>query len=308
MIAFALSGGGSRGALQAGALLALLERGIRPQILVGTSAGALNAAFLAIDPSLERAQQLVEIWSGARRKDLFPKTNLELWLNMAWNFVRGADGFLSTDRVRQFIEKNLPPEVRQFGEVKGARLYVTAADINWGVLYLWGDLPEGDLVEALLASSASPAIFPPRFSAGHQLVDGAVVANVPASIAAAKGATEIYAINVGYAGQPKPLTRGAINIANRAISTLVYQQLLEDLEEVGEEVLLHHVAIDSFQDLPLWELGKGPEMVEDGYRVMKAYLDIPAWERGGQPIPAAAPGSPPPPPGAVEWQPRRRHR
>lgn len=306
MIAFALSGGGSRGALQAGALRALLERGIRPDILVGTSAGALNAAFLAIDPTPERAQQLAEIWSGARREDLFPKTNLELWLNMAWNFLRGADGLLSTNRVRQFIEKNLPPEVRHFGEIKGARLYVTAADINWGVLYLWGDLPEGDLVEALLASSASPAIFPPRFSAGHQLVDGAVVANVPASIAAAKGATEIYAINVGYAGQPKPLTRGAINIAHRAISTLVYQQLLEDLEEVGEEVLLHHIAIDSFQGLPLWELGQGAEMVEEGYRVMKAYLDIPAWERGQQSISAAAPGSPPPPPGAVEWQPRRR--
>ncbi|MBI2846235.1 MAG: patatin-like phospholipase family protein [Chloroflexi bacterium] len=308
MIAFALSGGGSRGALQAGALLALLERGIRPQILVGTSAGALNAAFLAIDPTLERTRQLAEIWSKVRRESFFPRTNIGLWLNMGWNFLTGSDGLLSSDKVHTFIEKNIPPQIRHFGDIKGARLYVTAADINWGVLYLWGDLPEGDLVEALLASSAAPAIFPPRVSAGHQLVDGAVVASVPVAIAAAKGATEVYAINVGYAGQPKPLTRGAINIANRAISTLIYQQLLEDIEEMGEEVLLHHIAIDSFQGMPLWELGQGAKMVEEGYRIMQGYLDTPAWERSPRARSVSAPDIPPPPPGAVVWQTRRRYR
>lgn len=308
MIAFALSGGGSRGALEAGALLALLERGIRPQMLVGTSAGALNATFMAIEPSLEKAQHLTEIWGRARREDFFPRTNLGLWLSMAWNFLSAADGLLPNHKLRRFIEKHLPPGVRRFGDVKGVRLYITAADINWGVLYLWGDLPEGDLVEALLASSASPAIFPPLATAGHQLVDGAVVANVPVSIAAAKGATEVYAINVGYAGQPKPLTRGAINIAQRAMNTLVYQQLLEDLEEVGEQVLLHHIAIDAYQDLPFWDLSQGQAMVEEGYRVMVAYLDTPAWERGPQPLRLIITGEPPPPPGAVVWEPRRRRK
>ena len=54
MIAFVLSGGGNRGALEAGALLALFERGIQPDILVGTSAGAMNAAFIAINPTGRR--------------------------------------------------------------------------------------------------------------------------------------------------------------------------------------------------------------------------------------------------------------
>lgn len=301
MIAFVLSGGGSRGALEAGALLALLERNIRPHILVGTSAGALNALFMAIDPTPPKARELAETWATARREDFFPRTDLGLGLTMAWRFISGADSLLSSQKLRRFVERHMPPGIRRFGDLRKARLYVTAADLNWGVLYLWGDLPEGDLVEAVMASAAAPPFFPPRYLAGHQLVDGGVVANVPLSIATAKGATEIYAINVGYAGQKSPVTRGVVNITHRAITTLIYQQLLEDLEEVAGQVLLHHIVLDAYQGLPPWDLNKGAAMVEEGYRVTKDYLDTPRAERVTIPVKMPEEGLPPPPPGAVLW-------
>ncbi|MFW6112618.1 MAG: patatin-like phospholipase family protein, partial [Chloroflexota bacterium] len=67
-VAFVLSGGGNRGALEAGVLLSLFESGIQPSILVGTSVGAVNASAIAIDPSLNAARWLADMWRKASRK------------------------------------------------------------------------------------------------------------------------------------------------------------------------------------------------------------------------------------------------
>ncbi len=302
MIAFVLSGGGSRGALEVGALLALFERGIRPQILVGSSAGAMNAAFIATDPTLEGAQRLAALWRSIKQRDIFPGNPLSLSLTAACRFICGYDGLFPNDRLRRFVERHLPEGVRHFSDITKVRLYLTAADLNWGILYLWGEKPEGEIVEAVMASAAHPAYFPPLLLAGHQLVDGAVVANVPVSIAAAKGAAEVYAINVGYAGQEMPHSRGVFNIVNRAISTMMYQQLLDDLMECTGKVILHHVVFEAFAGLPVWDLSKSGEMIEEGRRVMREYLEKPAWERVTVPMPPGREGAPEPPPGAVVWR------
>lgn len=302
MIAFVLSGGGSRGALEVGALLSLFERGIRPQILVGSSAGAMNAAFMATDPTLEGAQRLAALWRSIKQADIFPGNPLSLSLTAVWRFVCGYDGLFPSDRLRRLVERYLPEGVRHFSDITKVRLYLTAADLNWGILYLWGEKPEGDIVDAVMASPAHPAYFPPLLLAGHQLVDGAVIANVPISIAAAKGATEVYAINVGYAGQERPYSRGVFNIVNRAISTMMYQQLLDDLAECAGKVILHHVFFEAFADLPVWDLSKSGEMIEEGRRVMGEYLEKPVWERVTVPILPRREGAPEPPPGAVAWR------
>ncbi|MFQ5945893.1 MAG: patatin-like phospholipase family protein [Anaerolineae bacterium] len=300
MIAFALSGGGSRGALEAGALLALLEAGVEPDLLVGTSAGAMNAAFLATDPSLGGARLLADLWSTVKRAEIFPPNDVLLYLTMGWRFLRGKDGLLSSERLRRFVASQLPPKVRRFGDLS-VPLYVTAADLNHGVLYLWGENPEGDLIDAVMASSALPTLFPPEQVAGLQLVDGGVVANVPIAIAAEKGSTEVYAINVGYAGQALPQPRGVVNIGLRSLNALIYQQLLDDLERSAGRILLHHIVIDAYQGLPIWELGRGAEMVEDGYRVTKEYLELPDWEKAAQPL-VPPPTQPPSlPAGARVW-------
>ncbi len=302
MIAFVLSGGGSRGALEVGALLALFERGINPQILVGSSAGAMNAAFIATDPTLEGAQRLAALWRSVKQEDVFPGNSLSLYLTAAWRFVCGYDGLFPSDRLHRFVERYLPEGVRRFSDITKVKLYLTAADLNWGILYLWGEKPEGDIVGAVMASGAHPAYFPPLLVAGHQLVDGAVIANVPISIAAAKGATEVYAINVGYAGQQMPRSRGVFNIVNRSISTMMYQQLLDDLMECAGKVILHHVVFEAFAGLPIWDLSRSAEMIEEGRRVMREYLEKPVWERVTVPLPPGPEEAPEPPPGAVVWR------
>lgn len=302
MIAFVLSGGGSRGALEVGALLSLFERGIKPQILVGSSAGAMNAAFMATDPTLEGAQRLAALWRSIKQADIFPGNPLSLSLTAAWRFVCGYDGLFPSDRLRRLVERYLPEGVRYFSDITKVRLYLTAADLNWGILYLWGEKPEGEIVEAVMASAAHPAYFPPLLLAGHQLVDGAVIANVPISIAAAKGATEVYAINVGYAGQEMPYSKGVFNIVNRAISTMMYQQLLDDLMECTGKVILHHVFFGAFADLPVWDLSKSGEMIDEGRRVMGEYLEKPVWERVTVPTLPRREEAPEPPPGAVAWR------
>jgi NTE family protein len=301
MIVFVLSGGGSRGALEVGALLALLEEGIKPKMVVGSSAGALNAAFLATDPTIEGARGLADVWRRVKQEDIFP-ASWRLWLTMSWRFVSRQDGLLPADKLRRFVERQLPPGVRHFSDLTRARLYITAADLNSGVLYLWGEDPQGDIVDAVMASAAHPAFFPPLVLEEHQLVDGAVIANVPISVAVDRGATEIYAINVGYAGQKMPHAEGVIDITNQALTTMMYQQLLRDVEECAGKVVLHHITIDAFQGLPIWDLSKSGEMIEEGYRVTKDFLGKPTWERAARKPEAEAK----PPLGARVWRGKSR--
>ncbi len=300
MIAFVLSGGGNRGALEVGALQALLEAGIQPDMLVGTSAGAMNAAFIATDPSLTNALRLADHWIEAARARLFPG-NL---LTFTWRFITGQNSLYPNDHILRFVEQRVPPGKSTFGDLP-VRLYITAANLDTATLYLFGDDPSARLLDAVMASTAVPGLLPPLVLGGWQYVDGGVVANVPISIAVAKGAKIIYAINVGYAGKIEPPAHGVYPIAWRAITTMLYQQLLNDLEEVAAlpAVMLHHIPIGGFEGVPLPDFSKSAEMIREGYRVTKDYLAHPRVP--GQPLnwPAFPPPAPPPR-GAKVW-PRR---
>src|SRR6266568_4412670 len=104
MIGLVLSGGGNRGALEAGALIALFEHGVKPDILVGTSAGAMNSAFLATDPTFEGARKLGDLWRSVKRDDVFPGSVL----SYAWRFISGADSLSPNDNLRKFVTARLP--------------------------------------------------------------------------------------------------------------------------------------------------------------------------------------------------------
>lgn len=302
MIALVLSGGGTRGALQAGALLALAEREIQAQILVGSSVGALNAAYLATDPTLAGALRLAEVWRHLRREEVLPGN----WLSMALRFLFGRDSLLDGRTLRRFIKRHLPEGVRTFGDLqaRGVRLYVTTANLNTATLYLYGEDPRAELAPALVASTALPGTLPPYVENGWQYVDGGVVANVPISLAAAQGARTIYAVNVGYAGQTWENVRGAFPIAQRAIGVAMYQQLLRDLQDVAArpEIRLHHIALGGFQDVSLWDFSQVGRMIEAGRRLTHRYLSH--YRRHAQALSLAPPVEPAPPPyGARIWRP-----
>src|SRR4051812_49171365 len=101
--AFVLSGGASLGALQVGMLEALYEQGIAPDLLVGTSVGALNAAFVASRPqSPQTARELGRVWRELQRQDVFPVS-----LSALVGGVCGRRDHLVPDReLRRFIRRD----------------------------------------------------------------------------------------------------------------------------------------------------------------------------------------------------------
>lgn len=303
MIAWSLSGGGNRGPIQVGAMRALFEAGIAPQMLVGTSAGALNAAFLASDPTREGNELLARRWLATTQRDIFPKHRVRQILRL----VLGGNALNDDSAVRRFFVKNMPPGIERFGDLK-VKLYLTTADIQTGRLFLYGDDPKARILDAALCSTALPLVWDPQLIGGHQFVDGAIVANVPITVAAQRGATVIYALDLQNPG-PYPLHKGALNIVLHSISVQTLQQVFDDIEKTlaAHTVTLHYINLgDIFGNLPLEDFSHTADMIEQGYARTKAYL--------ANPTPNRAPHAPRPrgdmvvPPGAVVFEPREiRH-
>jgi NTE family protein len=301
MIAFVMSGGGCRAALEAGAQVALYEAGIRPDMVVGTSAGALNAAGLAVNPTLEGARWVASLWSNARKSDFFPGGRL----HMLSRLVKGHSLFPS-EPLRRFIEREALHDKRTFGDLEGIRLYITTANLNTGTLYLYGDQPGASILDAVMASSALPLAFAPVRRGDWQLVDGAIVANVPIGVAVDKGATEIYILNVGYGGQLVADRSNVLQVLNRAIQIMMYQHFVLDLKYACEQasVTLHHINMTQFQDAGLWDVDLCGEMVKAGQQAAQDYLQNPT---GLGDLALTAPGpqvkETPAPPGAEVYTP-----
>lgn len=110
MVAFVLSGGGNRGALQVGALQALFECGIVPDILVGTSADAVNAAYIATKPTLEGTQELAEIWQRLTKEDVCPGNRLTI----LWRIIARRDSLFPNANFLRFIELHASSGVERF--------------------------------------------------------------------------------------------------------------------------------------------------------------------------------------------------
>lgn len=299
MIAWSLSGGGNRGPIQVGAMRALFERGIQPEMLVGTSAGALNTAFIATDPTAQTNERLAQMWLNTRAEDIFPKPKWLMLLRAAF-FGNGLDDHQA--RTKNFM-KNLPPGIETFGDLK-AKLYLTTADLQTGRLYLYGDDPKGKLLEAALSSTALPVVWDPEIINGHQYVDGGVVANVPISIAMDRGAQEIYALDLQDPG-PYPHQKGAIAIALQSIGVLGYQQALRDMQRAlaTPGITLHYISLgDIFANADLQDFSHTAEMITQGYARAKQYLDHPTPNVMPQRTLSAADQVSPP--GAVPYEPK----
>jgi NTE family protein len=225
--AFVLSGGGSLGAVQVGMLAALEEREFRPDLLVGTSAGALNAAYLAghgFDSAV--VEDLASVWRGLRRSEVFPFDPVRQGLAMA-----GRRRSLCSRRpLRRLVEGNLT-----ITELEQARiaLHIVATDVLSGEEVL---LSSGDAASAVLASAAIPAVFAPVELDGRMLIDGGVANNTAISCAAELGADRIVVLPAGSAcalGAPPPNPLAA---ATHALTLLIEQRLILDIAQVAPRV------------------------------------------------------------------------
>lgn len=270
MISFVLSGGGGRGALQAGALQGLVEAGIVPDFFVGTSVGSLNALFLASrGVSVESSRALHQTWLKVRRRDCFPGS----YLTAAFRFLRGKDSLYDSNGLRSFISKGIASKAVTFGDLQ-VPCYFTAADLRTKRLYLFGEYGTFPCLDAALASSSIPVMHPPVSHQNLQLVDGGIIENVPSNIAMEKGATSIYVLNVGYGGQRLAPAHGIVNIFNRMLGVMLAQSLFKDLEEAESDpaIDLHHIHLNSFQDVSILDFSRSRQMLEAGLQTTRAYL------------------------------------
>jgi len=181
-IAFALSGGGARAAAQVGVLRALLERGIRPDMVVGASAGAVNGAWLALDP--DGLDDLESVWRGLTKRRVFPGTPA----HYAYNLFRKGHVH-PIDSWGRVLDLNFGSRV--FEQARFPLTVVTVRLSDGAVVAH----DRGPISPALKASTAVPGLFPPQRIGDDLHVDGAVVEFLPIPTAMRLGATEIYAVD-----------------------------------------------------------------------------------------------------------------
>lgn len=295
MIAIVMSGAGARGPLQVGAMQALLEAGIKPDMMVGTSAGAINAAFVAARGFNQDAlETMQERWKSVSPSVVYPG-NL---LTAALRFLRGKDSLYSSDGMRRLVREGLPEGVNTFGDLQ-LPLYVTSVDIISNRLFLFGESPRVPVVDAVLASAAIPAIHPPVSYHGLQLVDGGVLANVAGSVAMDKGATELWVLNAGYSGDPEPQAKGVVDILYSTLTAMMAQSLLQDLARAtaDTDVDLHHIVLRPPRPVSFRDFTQADDLRRAGLETTQAYLAAPkphvVAPRAGRPVAdlgEAAPG------------------
>ena len=188
--AVVLSGGGSLGAAQVGALRALFEAGIRPDLFVGCSVGALNAAFLAVDPTQERLDELERVWRKLDRSDVFGRVNKLTATQAFLHAVRRDDHLYEPDSLRSLVRTWVP--LKDLGDT-AVPCHVVTTDLHTGTPCWWS---EGDPLAILTASACLPALFPPVALGGSWHVDGGVTAPVPIDRALDLGAMRVWVLDV----------------------------------------------------------------------------------------------------------------
>lgn len=184
--AVVFSGGGSLGAAQVGALQALYEAGITPDVVIGCSVGALNAAYLAVDPTAERVRDLEALWRRMDRADVFPGGRFSVARRLA-----GRDDHLYSDRgLRAVVTDNVT--VDDLADTK-IPCHIVTTDLIAGEPVWW---TSGKPEEVLLASACLPGLFEPVPLAGSLHVDGGVSCPVPTQHAIDLGATRVWVLDV----------------------------------------------------------------------------------------------------------------
>jgi NTE family protein len=271
--AFVFSGGASLGALQVGMLRAVYERGITADLLVGTSAGALNAAFVASrSQSVATADELARLWRGLKREHVFPVSIGKLVGGLC-----GRCDHLVPDRgLRRLIAEHV-----EFDDIADAAipLHVVAFDVKDGREVLLSHGPAGD---AIAATAAIPGILPPVRIGERHLVDGGVVNNTPISHAIALGAERIFVFPTQES--PRPLAdapHGALAAGIHGMTLLMDRRLESDIARYSSEAELIVLPAPNPSHVKPIEFGHANRLIRDAWRATRSQLSRQGAARAG---------------------------
>jgi len=263
-LALVMSGGGAHGALQAGALRALWEYNVQPDLLVGTSIGAVNGAFIALKGwSQETLQALEDNWRQVAHENPLPGNYL--WLSMSTVFGKPGEGV--TRHLKDLFAAYGLTETMRFSETR-LPLAMVASDLNCGEPVIYGLSPHDSVMEGLLTSTALPPWIRPIEKNGKTLVDGAFVSNLPLEPAMTMGAGEIIALDLSDTlGIQSEHKKSKPFLSKTVFATLCRQRSLEMALAQARNIPVRLISLRSRDNVTLWDFTHSAQLIEEGYEI-----------------------------------------
>ena len=274
--AFVLGGGGVLGAAEVGMLQALLEHGVRPDLVVGTSVGAVNGALVAADPTPGAVVRLRGVWEELASRRVFAGSVL----GRVGTLVRTRTHLHPREPLRDLLEAFLP--VRTFAGLR-VPFQCVAASIERAAEH-W--FTEGPLVEAVLASCAVPGLLPPVELDGEHYLDGGLVHSIPVGRAVALGADTIFVLHVGRIDRPLRPPAGPWEVAQVAFEIARRHRFAADLAALPPGVTGHVLpsgdpAPPGSANLRYRDFSGVQARIDQAYRAARTHLDRIGASRDG---------------------------
>jgi NTE family protein len=262
-VAFVLGGGGSLGALQVGMLDALAEHNVVPDLVVGTSVGALNGAIVAAEPSTA-ARRLAHIWRHLEGSRILPRG-----VSGTVRMLRGRRNYAYSELGLARVLHEYLPRDATFKDL-AVPLHVVATDVASGAAVT---ISSGPLVSALLASAALPGVYPPVARLGRLLYDGGLVANVPVRQAVRAGARSLVVLDCTFPVNPPIVPRTLTTTMLFAATALLRQQTADALASIAPDVTVLY--IPGPPPLPIWPLDfrHTPSLIETGHDAAWEFIE-----------------------------------
>ena len=272
-VAFVLGGGGVLGAHEVGMLRALAERSITPDIVLGTSIGALNGAMFAADPTVEGVERLGRLWGDSN----FAGMSAGALLRRVTTLARTGTHLQSLDGVRRRLAEAFPV---QRVEQLGLPFQCVAASIERAAEHWFAD---GALTDVVLASCAVPGILPPVPIGDEHFIDGGIVNSIPVARAVALGARTIYVLQVGRLETPLQPPRWPWEVGLVAFEVARRHRFASDLASLPDGVRLHLLptggsAAPAYNDLTgqlrVRRVARGArQQIDSSYKASLHYLE-----------------------------------
>src|SRR3954449_6158642 len=269
--AFVLGGGGVLGAAEVGMLQALLEHDVRPDLVVGTSVGAINGALVAADPTPSAVDRLRAVWADLASERIFAGSVLA----RLGTLVRTRTHLHPREPLRDLLVAHLP--VQTFAELRVP--FQCVADSIERAAERW--FTDGALVDAVLASCAAPGLLPPVELDGEHYLDGGLVHSIPVGRAVALGADTIYVLHVGRIDRPLRPPTLPWEVALVAFEIARRHRFAADLAALPPGVTLHvlpsgeqaSAAAGDLRNLRYRDFSGVPDRIDRAYVAASRYLD-----------------------------------
>jgi NTE family protein len=272
-IAFVLGGGGVLGAHEVGMLRALAESSIEPDIILGTSVGAINGAFFAAQPNANGVDRLTRLWTDSNLSEV----SAGLLLRRITTLARTGTHLQSIEEARGRLAAALPVQRVEQLEIP---FQCVAASIERAAEH-WFD--HGPLADVVLASCAVPGILPPVKIGDEHFIDGGIVNSIPVARAVALGAKTIYVLQVGRLEKPLRPPRWPWEVGLVAFEVARRHRFAHDLTSLPVGVKLHLLptggsAAPAYNDVPgqlrVRRIARTVrQQIELSYEAARAYLE-----------------------------------